>query len=357
MRARDLSFDADHLLIRPWIDPVVDQIGHDPRSAYVERFWLGILGPSTTFLLRYLVDRLDAAPDGFDLDLVECATALGLGRLRTPGSAFPRTVGRCCQFGAGRLVGPVTLEVRRRLPHLSLRQVNRLPHSLQLDHPRWLEQAPGVVAATDMRERARRLALSLLELGEDREATERQLHRWRFHPAMTSEATAWAIARHAERQAARTSGAPASAGDDGQTGAGDDGHAGDGGGDDWHADGGGHAGVGDDRSAEGASGHAGDSDDRSAEGGSGHVHDSDDAHSQGGSGHAHDSDDAHSQDGSGHAHDSDDAHSQGGSGHPDDGGDRPVAVAAGADPVGGCRTGAGTSVPAADVGTPEAAAG
>jgi hypothetical protein len=34
-----------------------------------------------------------------------------------------------------------------------------------------------------MRNRSRRLALSLLELGEDLEATERQLHRWRFHPA------------------------------------------------------------------------------------------------------------------------------------------------------------------------------
>ncbi len=29
-----------HATIRPWIDPVVDARGHDPRSAYVERFWL-----------------------------------------------------------------------------------------------------------------------------------------------------------------------------------------------------------------------------------------------------------------------------------------------------------------------------
>lgn len=38
---------ADHLRISRWDDPVVDAIGHDPRSTYVERFWLALLGPST----------------------------------------------------------------------------------------------------------------------------------------------------------------------------------------------------------------------------------------------------------------------------------------------------------------------
>lgn len=36
-----------HLHVRPWADTVVDRLGHDPRSAYVEAFWLGILGPLT----------------------------------------------------------------------------------------------------------------------------------------------------------------------------------------------------------------------------------------------------------------------------------------------------------------------
>ena len=30
--------------IAPCVDPVVDRRGHDPRSSYVERFWLGTLG-------------------------------------------------------------------------------------------------------------------------------------------------------------------------------------------------------------------------------------------------------------------------------------------------------------------------
>ncbi len=41
------SLPAASLHIRPWPDPVIDRLGHDPRSAYVERFWLGVLGPST----------------------------------------------------------------------------------------------------------------------------------------------------------------------------------------------------------------------------------------------------------------------------------------------------------------------
>src|SRR5438270_4518344 len=65
------------LPIRPWPDGVIDALGHDPRSAYVERFWLGILGPSTTWLLRYLANGLDESPEGFDLDLAATAQALG----------------------------------------------------------------------------------------------------------------------------------------------------------------------------------------------------------------------------------------------------------------------------------------
>ena len=37
----------DCLHISVWVDPLVDRLGHDPRSTYVEQYWLGILGPST----------------------------------------------------------------------------------------------------------------------------------------------------------------------------------------------------------------------------------------------------------------------------------------------------------------------
>jgi hypothetical protein len=196
MHARDIPSDLSSLLVVPWTDPVIDQIGYDPRTVYVERFWLGILGPSATWLVRHLVDRLDAEPDGYELELDECATALGLGRRPGATGVFPRTLARCCQFGAARFVTPTTLAVRRRMPPLTRRQVSRLPAKLREDHDRWVDKPPGY-AADEMRERARQLALSLVELGEDGAGTERQLHRWRFHPALASEATAWALSRHA----------------------------------------------------------------------------------------------------------------------------------------------------------------
>lgn len=36
------------LVVIPWNDPVVDSIGHDARSTYVELFWLNVLGPTAT---------------------------------------------------------------------------------------------------------------------------------------------------------------------------------------------------------------------------------------------------------------------------------------------------------------------
>src|SRR3989442_11314960 len=69
----------DTLTVRPWPDDVIDALGHDPRSAYVEQFWLGILGPSTTWLLRRLATGLEAEPAGFALPLADTARALGLG--------------------------------------------------------------------------------------------------------------------------------------------------------------------------------------------------------------------------------------------------------------------------------------
>lgn len=220
MRALALPPNCDHLLVRPWPDPVLDEIGHDPRSPYVERFWLSILGPSATFFLRHVVERFDEAPHGFDLDLPACAAAIGLGVRQTRSAAFPRTVTRCCQFGAARLTNPTTLEVRKRLAPLTRRQIIRLPEPLRDEHDRWAECPPGTAPPTvptgpdpmaladpvtegpGLVDKARRMALSLLELGEDADRTEQQLERWRFPQLMAREATAWAIGRgHGARQA------------------------------------------------------------------------------------------------------------------------------------------------------------
>ena len=179
-----------------WSDPVIDDLGHDPRSRYVERFWLPVLGPSTVWFLRRLADQFDAEPEGFDLDLVETARALGVGMRGGKHSPMLRTVDRACRFGASRMIGTTGLAVRRRLAPLTRAQVERLPASLQREHTDAVRRPRTDQTFDNLRTRARSLALSMLELGEDDPSIERQLHRWRFHPAMASDALRWAHGTH-----------------------------------------------------------------------------------------------------------------------------------------------------------------
>jgi hypothetical protein len=196
MRAALLSLPSDTLHIRPWPDPVIDAVGIDPRSSYVERFWLGVLGPSTTWLLRRIAGELEASPGGFDLSLEETARSLGLG---VPGKHGP--------FVNAQVQDEGVLAFRRKMPPLNRRQLVRLPESVQAEHDAWNAREAEEPMIETLRRRSRRLALSLLELGEDPEATERQLLRWHFHPALCCESTRWA--QDQLRQAAEPEPAPA----------------------------------------------------------------------------------------------------------------------------------------------------
>ena len=190
----DLSTEV--LTIRPWPDDVIDALGHDPRSAYVERFWLGVLGPSAIWLLRRLAAGLEASPAGFELPLGDTAKAIGIGG-QGRSSPFARTLGRICQFDVARIELPDALAVRRKLPPLARRHLARLPEALQEEHRVWQEADLRVPELERQRRRARKLALSLIALGEDLEGTERQLARWRHHPAICRESALWAWREHA----------------------------------------------------------------------------------------------------------------------------------------------------------------
>jgi len=58
-------------------DSVIDNVGHDPRSSYVERFWLGVLGPSSVVFLRRIANEFETNPSGFELPLMETAKDAG----------------------------------------------------------------------------------------------------------------------------------------------------------------------------------------------------------------------------------------------------------------------------------------
>ena len=109
-----------------------------------------------------------------------------------------RALSRCCQFDVAEARPDGTLAVRRKLPPLTRRQILRLSPDLVAAHQAWQESELRTPVHEQQRRRSRRLALSLLELGEDGEATEQQLARWGFHPALCREATAWASERHGQ---------------------------------------------------------------------------------------------------------------------------------------------------------------
>ncbi len=184
----------EFLFIERWPDPLLDRLGHDPRSRYAEKYWLGVLGPSTTWFLRLCADALDHAPGGVQLELTDVAHQLGLGHRGGRNSPLARSIQRACRFGAARAAGQDTLQVRSRIAPLNRGQIERLTPELQRDHAKDVgERATG--APTEAA-RARRLALSLIECGDGFGEAERQLDSWQVPAVLAADAVRWAWDRH-----------------------------------------------------------------------------------------------------------------------------------------------------------------
>ena len=117
-----------------------------------------------------MVTGLAEYPGGYELDLEETAESLGL--TFTPGAAnpFARSVNRLVMFGAGQ---PVSggMAVRRKLPPVSTRQLQRMPDHLRRAHVEWQRTTP----ANDDLHRAGILADAMLAAGDPSEDVERQL--------------------------------------------------------------------------------------------------------------------------------------------------------------------------------------
>jgi len=188
----------ERLGVLPWVGTPRSATTHDPRSAYVETFWLPILGPSTTLLLRRLAADFDHSPEGFELDCITVSRELGLGNKLSRRSPFFRTIDRCVRFNLAKIEGEV-LYARLRLLPLSSHQVGRLSDRLQQLHHSWtLDPASdGEQRRTEL-VRATHLARTLLALGESPTSAERQLHQWHFHPSISWHAVQWAQTDHAD---------------------------------------------------------------------------------------------------------------------------------------------------------------
>ncbi len=140
------------LKICPWTDPVLDAVGHDPRSRYVETFWLPTLGPTALLLLRHLATQFENHPQGIDLPVADTSRSLGLGDRNGNQSPIVRSLARLEVFDLACNDGANTIAVRRNLPRLNARQLRRLPASLRSAHAQWsatqLAAAPPPESAT-----------------------------------------------------------------------------------------------------------------------------------------------------------------------------------------------------------------
>ena len=121
------------LWIEPWRDSITEEKGHDPRSRYVEQFWLGVIGPTAVWLMRHIAHEFENSPDGFVLPVTATARQLGISPKAGPRGGLQRTLHRLVMF---RLAseGHAGYAIRRRLPPLNHAQLRRLPEHLQRSH-------------------------------------------------------------------------------------------------------------------------------------------------------------------------------------------------------------------------------
>ena len=110
-------------------DPVIEQLGHDVRSNYVETYWLPILGPTAIWATRRMADWLDASPDGIEISLAEFGPCLGVGGNVGRNTLIVRTLVRLVDFGIAS-IGGNTLGLRTVFAPVPLRLTSRLPASL-----------------------------------------------------------------------------------------------------------------------------------------------------------------------------------------------------------------------------------
>ncbi|MEY2581092.1 MAG: hypothetical protein QOE09_941 [Ilumatobacteraceae bacterium] len=188
----DIPVTDQLLMVVPWLDPVVDSIGYEVRSQYVELFWLNVLGPTATWILRRLALGFDRYPLGYELDLGETASALGLSYTIGTANAFMRSLNRCVLFGVSQPTDG-GLAVRRRVPQVATRHLMRMPAHLRQAHQQW--SLPTTRLALADLERARVLAEAMVEAGDDPDDVERQLLALGVAPAAAIEATSVAIGR------------------------------------------------------------------------------------------------------------------------------------------------------------------
>ena len=161
------------LVVVPWLDPIVDEVGFDVFSRYTEMFWLPIMGPSALWIMRRIVMGFAEFPGGYEMDTEEIALAVGLSFTQGANCPFSRALRRCQWFGAAQSVHG-GLAVRIKLPPVSRRQIQRFPTALKQSLASWPVES---IDHQQLVERAKLVASALITTGDDSDLLESRLTR------------------------------------------------------------------------------------------------------------------------------------------------------------------------------------
>lgn len=136
--ALDWIGDSDPLPIASHSSVPTDRLGYAPDDAYVEVFWLPILGPSAILVLRRLYTWLSNSPDGLTVQLATLSGCIGLGRGTGRRASIVRSLGRLVDFRLATIDNDRYL-VGQDVPLLSLRLLRRLPPGLLTAHEQLIQ--------------------------------------------------------------------------------------------------------------------------------------------------------------------------------------------------------------------------
>ncbi len=109
-----------------------------------------------------------------------------------------RSLARLAQFDLACDDGQGTVAVRRNVPPVNRRHLKRLSPELRAEHAQWTDAEDSEAPLASASKRARRVAFTLLEQGDDPGRVERVLFATGFHPSICHEAAQWAYDRHRE---------------------------------------------------------------------------------------------------------------------------------------------------------------
>jgi hypothetical protein len=124
-----IAVPEDRVLVVCFDDTLVGR--HHPASAYVERYWLPVLGPSCVLVARFLGRMLELpSEDGnlrIDIDMLSRCMGLGMGMH----TGVRRPLGRLVGWGMARQRDDLVLTLRHWWPDVRGSAYRHLPETLQ----------------------------------------------------------------------------------------------------------------------------------------------------------------------------------------------------------------------------------